>query len=462
MNLLSQPVTYDAANRWLESRVSVPTQMGSRQLALSKNFPAEVKANSFFSAKVAEAAVLEKVRDISDRYSRRELNLAEARTEAKKFLMGKGYTPNDVSSQKEPPAGISPEKWEEAKQITNLASTARLNLVFKQNAAMADAVGQREVSMDPDILERWPYFRYITGPNPRDEHAALDGLVLPKQDPFWATHTPPWDYNCNCMLEDCDEEEAAKYGGAGKAVQSSVVSRQSEDGSRPALDESGKSSFKVDNNGRFVNVDVPESGFVFDAESAFAAQDMSRIQDVPARRSVLTSIRDYVRSNDNVRFNLIPGAAESAEAAVSGSPDAVAEYVSKQAAKFAEAGEFLPDEMKIGSLSKKILDGLGMTEDVNLIISKGSGSTGLNHVKGKHAAQIKDGTFARALNETVFAKGIRISIEMNGGKEYLNLYNLKTGALSSFRTQAGSNKWNVMSAFYPDEGYAVSRSTVRR
>ena len=231
MNTLTQPVTFDAANRWLESRVSVPTTMGSRQLALSKNFPAEVKANSFFSAKVAEAAVLEKVRDISDRYSRRELNRAEARTEAKSFLMGKGFTPDDVSRQTEPPAGVSPEKWQEAKQITNIASTGRLNLVFKQNANMAYAVGQREVSMDPDILERWPYFRYITGPNPRDEHAALDGLVLRKDDPFWATHTPPWDYNCNCVLEDCDAEEAKQYGGAGKAVQSSVASRQSSDGS---------------------------------------------------------------------------------------------------------------------------------------------------------------------------------------------------------------------------------------
>ena len=257
-------------------------------------------------------------------------------------------------------------------------------------------------------------------------------------------------------------EEAKQYGGAGKAVQSPGGSGQGTDGSRPALDESGKSSFKVDNNGRFVNVDVPESGFVFDAGSAFAVQDMSRIQDVPARRSVLTSIRDYVRSRDDVRFNLIPGAAESAEAAVSGSPETVSEFMAKQSAEFAKSGEFLPDEMKIGSLSKKILDGLGMTEDVNLVISKGSGSAGLNHVKGKHAAQIKDGTFAKALTETVFVKGIRISIEMIGGKEYLNLYNLKTGALSSFRTQAGSNKWNVMSAFYPDEGYAVSRSTVRR
>ncbi|MCX6984791.1 MAG: phage minor head protein [Lentisphaerae bacterium] len=446
---LTQPVTYDMANKWLASRVSVPTTMGSGRLSLSKNFPAEVKANSFFSAKVAEAAVLEKIRGISDRYSRGEMNLAEARTEAKEFLLGKGYTPDDVSSQNEPPPGVSQEKWEEAKGIANIASTARLNLVFRQNAAMADAIGQREVSMDPDIKERWPYFRYITGPNPRPEHEALDGLVLPKDDPFWATHTPPWDYNCNCMIEDCDEEEAKQYGGVAKVVASQT---------RPTE----QTSFKIDNNGRVVNVENSPSGFVFDAESAFSAQDMSRIQNVPARRSILNSIRDYVRSNDNVRFNLIPGAAESVAAPVTGSPEAVSEYVSKQAAKFAESGEFIADEMKIGTLSKEILDGLGMIEDVNLALSKGTGSSGFLHVKEKHAEQIKDGTFAKALNETVFAKGVRVSIEMNGGKEYLNLYNSKTGALSSFRTHVGSNSWNIVSAFYPDKHYTSSRGVLKK
>lgn len=32
----------------------------------------------------------------------------------------------------------------------------------------------------------------------RDSHLALNGLVLPKNDPFWEKHFPPWDWGCRC------------------------------------------------------------------------------------------------------------------------------------------------------------------------------------------------------------------------------------------------------------------------
>jgi SPP1 gp7 family putative phage head morphogenesis protein len=34
----------------------------------------------------------------------------------------------------------------------------------------------------------------------RDSHLALNGLVLPKEDPFWDTHTPPWEWGCRCRI----------------------------------------------------------------------------------------------------------------------------------------------------------------------------------------------------------------------------------------------------------------------
>jgi SPP1 gp7 family putative phage head morphogenesis protein len=40
----------------------------------------------------------------------------------------------------------------------------------------------------------------------RPEHAALQGLVLPINDPFWKTHTPPLGFGCRCELIQTDEK----------------------------------------------------------------------------------------------------------------------------------------------------------------------------------------------------------------------------------------------------------------
>ena len=44
----------------------------------------------------------------------------------------------------------------------------------------------------------------------RPEHDALDGLVLPVDDVFWSTHTPPWDWGCRCYITQISSAEFAK------------------------------------------------------------------------------------------------------------------------------------------------------------------------------------------------------------------------------------------------------------
>ena len=64
-------------------------------------------------------------------------------------------------------------------------------------------MGRYQVSRDPDIEERWPCRRYIAGHTPRGVHKALDGKVIRKDDPFWHSHYPPWDFNCNLLKKNC-------------------------------------------------------------------------------------------------------------------------------------------------------------------------------------------------------------------------------------------------------------------
>ena len=67
-----------------------------------------------------------------------------------------------------------------------------------------------------DLVEQsdtFPYWQYLTMGDElvRDSHAALHGLILPWNDPFWLDHFPPWDWGCRCMvvpLMQIDYDEA--------------------------------------------------------------------------------------------------------------------------------------------------------------------------------------------------------------------------------------------------------------
>lgn len=56
----------------------------------------------------------------------------------------------------------------------------------------------------------FPYLRYVTMQDERvrDEHAPLNGIVLPVDDPFWITSYPPNDWNCRCDVEQLTLPEA--------------------------------------------------------------------------------------------------------------------------------------------------------------------------------------------------------------------------------------------------------------
>lgn len=55
----------------------------------------------------------------------------------------------------------------------------------------------------------FPYWQYIAfGDNRvREAHQALDGVVLPQDDPFWEDHFPPWDWGCRCRVRAISPEE---------------------------------------------------------------------------------------------------------------------------------------------------------------------------------------------------------------------------------------------------------------
>jgi SPP1 gp7 family putative phage head morphogenesis protein len=44
----------------------------------------------------------------------------------------------------------------------------------------------------------------------RDSHLALNGVILPKNDPFWNEHYPPWEWNCRCRVRSMNPDMVAE------------------------------------------------------------------------------------------------------------------------------------------------------------------------------------------------------------------------------------------------------------
>ena len=214
---------------YIRNRINMPTARSHAELA---QMDPKIRAQAFFSARVAEAHILDRLREVSDRYSRGEIGLGEARNTLKDFLKAEGYNPHKAG-------------------LKNLASTARLNLVMRQNAAMANAAAEWKRMHDPDAMKIFPYVRYHARKDSRsrDGHKELDGKIFHKDDPFLKTHTPPWEFNCRCWLEEITAKEAG---------------RESEKVQEPTPPED-------------VTIDSA-SGFSFDPEHAFETFDLASVK----------------------------------------------------------------------------------------------------------------------------------------------------------------------------------------
>jgi SPP1 gp7 family putative phage head morphogenesis protein len=90
----------------------------------------------------------------------------------------------------------------------------RLETVFRTNVMSSYNGGRTEVFDDPVVREARPYLRFDAVGDSRTTELceALDGKVLPADDPFWDKHTPPLHFNCRSILTPLSAEEAGEEG----------------------------------------------------------------------------------------------------------------------------------------------------------------------------------------------------------------------------------------------------------
>lgn len=183
---------------WLQKRRNLPNRCRDYS-ELAAIVPAAVRARSFAVPGVDDPAVLAQFREVCDRYCRGQLNLADARAELK-IIQGKKIDSGDPADQ----------------DPGNPASSAQLELILDYEAATAAAVGRWIEGLDPDILERWPYWRYGGADAcPVPGHQEFDGRVYAKRDPVWRQIFPPGAPGCRCWIEEADAEEIETAGTTG-------------------------------------------------------------------------------------------------------------------------------------------------------------------------------------------------------------------------------------------------------
>ena len=73
----------------------------------------------------------------------------------------------------------------------------RTRVIYETNLRTSYAAGRHEQLQK---LEYWQYHHSTGVSNPREQHLAWSGKVLPKDDPFWETHYPPNGWGCRCYV----------------------------------------------------------------------------------------------------------------------------------------------------------------------------------------------------------------------------------------------------------------------
>ena len=78
----------------------------------------------------------------------------------------------------------------------------RAKVIYETNMATAHAAGRYAQMTDPDVLEAYPYWRYVhSGSNhPRLQHFNWNGLTLAASDGWWDVHYPPNGWRCGCRV----------------------------------------------------------------------------------------------------------------------------------------------------------------------------------------------------------------------------------------------------------------------
>ena len=137
----------------------------------------ELKARAFTVTGIEDADVLQRIRDAIAEVPR-GMRWDDAK--------------DNIVAELDPWLGDDSEKRAEL-LLRNQTFTAFQSQTWRQAQEDDETTHLQYLTMEDDRV--------------RDTHAALDGLILPKDDPFWIRHYPPWEWNCRCQVRTMDSDQ---------------------------------------------------------------------------------------------------------------------------------------------------------------------------------------------------------------------------------------------------------------
>ena len=167
------------------------------------------------------------------------------------------------------------------------AAERRAELLLRAHGFAAySAANWRSLEENKDIFP-WRKYQTAQDDRVRGSHAALDGLILPADSPFWIDHTPPWEFGCRCdVVGMMDEEVQELLEEDRKKTPSEKSIYEPNSAELNALEQRGRiiRRAKTESGGygdQEINVERDPNGF------GYRPQDVCLLRDVDLLRSRL-------------------------------------------------------------------------------------------------------------------------------------------------------------------------------
>lgn len=115
--------------------------------------------------------------------------------------------------------GLSFNQWRKQAAVLELGLPKhRLDNIFRTNLQGNYQSGKWESFLRNELA--LPYLNYsaINDSRVRPSHWALNGVIRPVGDPFWASHAPPNGYRCRCTLIPLSKSEALAQSGPNEGL----------------------------------------------------------------------------------------------------------------------------------------------------------------------------------------------------------------------------------------------------